>query len=114
MLQVEYGLLLSCFAVDGESHCLVQVFEQLQCGLQPLINEFNCPLLTATTIIMRIASLAVISSISVAHECSTSCTFQQVHNVFPVERENVDIEGLQYVHDWNNNLFCLNVHCMNL
>ena len=53
--------------MDGESHCLVQVLEQLQCGLQPLINAFNSPLLTATTVIMRIASLAVISSISVEH-----------------------------------------------
>ena len=113
MLQVECGLLLSCFAVNGEGHCPVQVFEKLQCGLQPLVNEFNGPLLSATSIIMRVSSQAVISSISVAHECCSTCTFQQEHNRFLIEREQVDIAGLQYIHDFSNNLFCLNVYSMN-
>ena len=51
-------------------------------------------------------------SVSIMHECSSSCTFEHADTTTVVEREHVTSRKLVFVHDFSNNLYAFNVYCM--
>ena len=105
--QIEYGQLRACFAASSgeqsadEECCLLQRFDRAICGENPIRNEKGCPLLFSLPVLTVVPASSIQTEISIVHECGQSCRIE--HTTF----------GLVYVHDYSNNLFCLNIYCMN-
>ena len=111
--QVQYGELLLCFSSTGQAYCLVRLVEQLELPTgAPILNTFECPLLSLSSNIGMVSASNIRQAVSVVHECGTSCTFKNVIKTRNVEREQVDQQKLTFVHDYSNLMFCLNVYCM--
>ena len=114
--QTDIGILTACFHINGErkdeSYCIVQLLERVDSfGIQ-LCNEFDCPLLTITTLFRSVPSNCISHSVSIMHECSSSCTFEHADTTTVVECEHVTSRKLVFVHDFSNNLYAFNVYCM--
>ena len=107
-----YGELLLCMQSGQNKLCLVRPFEQvLAADGQPVNNEYECPLLLLEDKVTVVPVDSVLSSLSIVHECGRTCVYSQ-HSQRRVERETVDSDRIQYVHDLCNNLYSLNVYCM--
>ena len=90
-------------------YCLVQKLEPMA----GVINNFDCPLYFLTTTFELRSASAVAAEVSFVHECDDACTFTDV-SCYSIERESVSVDKLQFVHDYDiNQLYCLNVFCMN-
>ena len=114
--QIDTGVLAACFRVDGEntrsSYCLVQLYEPMDSfGIQ-VTNEFDCPLLSLTTLFRCISSYSIMQSVSIHHECTPSCVFRHINTSTQIERETVVSQKLVFVHDYSNNLYSFNIYCM--
>ena len=66
---------------------------------EPILTEFDCPLLNLTTNIFVLPTSSICSSISIAHLCSHTCTYSS--------------DCMSYSHDFSNTLFCYNIYCIN-
>lgn len=79
-----------------------------------ILNEYDCPVLSLTDLIYCIPSQCIKHSISVVHECTTTCTYVTncISNV--IEHETVQTASLIFKHDWKNKLYCHNIYCMSL
>ena len=84
------------------------------CGDSAILNDFDCPLLSLTKTLYFATPKSLVCSVSVVHECSSSCVFRrQRSSATTVEREKVLNESsLVYEHDWSNEIVCLNMYCM--
>ena len=60
-----------------------------------LLNEFDCPLLTLTSDMCCISPLLICRSVSIVHECGTSCCFL----------------NSKFIHYYTNCSFCFNFFC---
>ncbi len=111
---MKYGiLLLCCRSVQGRVVCLVQGFEALESPLgEPLVNEYDCPLLSLTRTVITVYAFNIIKAISIVHECTESCCFVNSVRHRNVEREQISVSSLVYEHDFSNYLYCLNIYCM--
>ncbi|KAL5503005.1 hypothetical protein EMCRGX_G009879 [Ephydatia muelleri] len=69
---MKYGILLTTFTLsDGSVHCLVQSFHELTLpDGQPLVNEYDCPLLDLSTTIFCTAGNNIQRPVSFVHQCS--------------------------------------------
>ena len=75
----------------------------------PIVNDRECPLLTITQHIKAINTNAILSAVSIVHECTDDCKIMSTRKTI-VERENVTIpDGYHVEHDYSNDFFCLNV-----
>ena len=114
--QIDTGVLAACFRVDGEnkrsSYCLVQLYEPMDSYGILVTNEFDCPLLSLTTLFRCIPSHSIMQTVSIIHECTPSCVFKHTNTSTQVERETVVSQKLLFVHDYSNNMFSFNVYCM--
>ena len=81
----------------------------------PITNDFECPLLTLTDTVLLVPPHRVQTSVSIIHQCADTCTFTGAGIRHRIEREEVHVHccNLLYKHDWSNNLYCLNIFCMN-
>ena len=77
-----------------------------------IVNEYDCPLLTLTANITIISSSLVIQSVSIVHECTSTCVFTTLPNICTVERERIELAQLIFKHDWTNMFYCLNIYCI--
>ncbi len=93
------------------SMCLVQKFEGIESNGQPIVNEYDCPLLTLTDTITGVYPVNIVIETSIVHECTDSCDFVDDGplNVLQVERETIQTNRLAYMHDWTNKLYCFNI-----
>ena len=95
------------------SICVVIPFEAVLAGSEVIYNEVDCPLLVLTKDIYFLSPFDLLSPVSVIHECSESCKFVYDDPFRLVERESVKVSNrCVFFHDWNNDMFCLNVFCM--
>ena len=111
-LQTDIALLTACFSVPEKSLCIVQLFERMDSFGVQICNEYDCPLLTLTNLFRCISSTAISHSVSVVHECSTTCTFSHTQTTTIMERTYVPSQKLKFVHDMSNSMYALNVYCM--
>ena len=104
------GILAACFNATGEirdkSFCVVQLLEHMDCSGVQVCNEYGCPLLS---LFQFVPSDCISHSVSVVHECSSTCVFRRINTTTIVERKHVKS---CFVHDLSNNLYALNVYCM--
>ena len=113
MQLAQYAMLLFCITFKSRALCFVRLLEQMDFNGEDVLNDYDCPLLTLTSNIVTIPSCKVEASVSIIHQCTSSCTFVLSPVGQIVERENVSNAGsLTYKHDGTNTLYCLNVYCM--
>ena len=107
--QDNFGILAACFREpkESKSFCLVHMLEPIDSFGILILNEFDCPLLTLIPQFKCISSDCIIQSISVIHQCLSSCKFTNIP-----ERHQIDQDMLCYVHDYDANIYALNVYCM--
>ena len=99
----------------SDSFCVIQQLFQVECGGRPITNEQNCPLLELGCHSHLIVASAILSAVSVVHECSSDCVLEMATSTVTLEREMVDTHRLQYKHNYmyDNRFFCLNIYCIN-
>ena len=110
----EIGALIGCFQVHTTTtYCVVRHMDPVVTpdGV-PLLNEYDCPLMTRTSIVRFIPSVQVVRSVSVVHQCDRGCKTADTSTTTTVERQQVSVRKTIFQHDWNNDLYCLNVYCM--
>eukprot|EP00731_Ephydatia_muelleri_P028790 Em0020g434a len=110
---MKYGILLTTFTLsDGSVHCLVQGFHELTLpDGQPLVNEYDCPLMDLSTTIFCTAGNNIQRPVSFVHQCSGTCLFKETGaSIRNVERDIVQEDTLIFKHDWNNTMYCYNVY----
>ena len=61
------------------------------------VNEFDCPLFYLTNLFRCIVSHSVSQSISIVHECNSSCTYKTIHAAMQVERQMIQSESLTLI-----------------
>lgn len=108
------GLLLACFhdVKSNHSYSIVQVLQSIDCFGEYIHDEFDCPLLSLTDLLYCIPSKSITHSVSVVHNCTSSCTFLSSSSTKTVEHELIATTQLVYHHDPANKMFCFNVYCM--
>lgn len=116
VIQIDIGILAACFTVVEDmrqkTFCIVQVFEYMDTfGIQ-VYNEYDCPILSLSNLFCCVPSTSINHSVSVVHECSSSCVFRRISTTTTVEREKVQACKLCFVHDFSNSMYALNVYCM--
>ena len=113
----DIGLLVGCFRDGDASYCLVRPLQQMDLHGTAITNEYECPILTLTDLVYCIPSNSIYHSVSVIHECSHTCTFNNTSLASRrMEHENVHLSRSQllYNHDLSNKLYCYNIYCMSL
>jgi hypothetical protein len=90
-LQTKYGILLACCKTeDGRSVCIVRGLETLEMPPgSPIMNEYDCPLLSLTRTIMAVKPLEILRAVSIVHQCTESCRFIEKESARNVEREDI-------------------------
>jgi hypothetical protein len=101
---------------DSKKFCIVNLFDDLSvsAGRELICNDFDCPLLLLSTDVCLVRPCAIISVVSVVHECTPSCTFKEITTPRVIEREAIQCNQTVFEHDWSNMMYCLNVYCMPL
>ena len=90
---------------DSSNFCVVQQLHQVECGGRSITNEQNCPLLELATHSHLIVASAILSLVSVVHECGSDCILEMATSAIKLEREVVDTPRLQYKHNYDNRFF---------
>ena len=110
-MQVDIGLLAACFKVPGQGYascyCTIQLYEEMNSFGSGFFNEYDCPLYTLTDTFRCVSSDSICQTVSVLHECTSSCLFET-----QVERETVTSNTLVFEHDYSNTIYSKNVYCM--
>ena len=103
-IQVDIGVVAACFSVPAGkgrpqlSYCVIQLYQRMDSFGTPLNNLFQ--------------SLCVNHTVSVVHECSSSCMFKSLPVGTQVERRTVMSHKLTFDHDFCNNIYSRNLYCM--
>ena len=112
VMQIEYGHLEGCFEEDKNSHCVIRKLERLECSGDPVCNEMDCPLLEFSENYGIIPSSVTIAPVSIVHKCDAECKFITGKKQTVEREEFVNKRLLNYVHNYRNFYFCLNIYCM--
>lgn len=104
---VKYGVLLACYKVEAsKAVCLVRELKQiLSDNMEPILNQYDCPLLMLTEHIFDILVSDLISSISAVHMCTDSCIVIEENSSRVFEREKIDANRTIFKHDWTNHMY---------
>ncbi len=111
---MEYRRLSACFGLGSAKFAVVHLYEQLMTGSDSLLNEQECPLLTLVDVMLVISTNLVLTSVSIIHNCTNTCTYTTGHYArkLTVEREHICSNGLSFNHDYTNKMYCINIYCM--
>lgn len=90
----------------------MNTFECVFAGTELVYNDFDCPLLILTKDIDCVTPTSLVRSVSIVHQCSSSCVFKETVSRTLVEREAIESRRIVFEHDWSNDVFCLNNYCM--
>lgn len=108
------AILLACAeTVRHECMCFIQLFEvdtSSDGGI--ILNQYGCPTMALTKVIVPIKSQQVLSPASVCHNCDQSCMFSRKPTKRKIEQEDVELNALQLVHCRDLNSFLFNIYCM--
>eukprot|EP00731_Ephydatia_muelleri_P003526 Em0001g3526a len=101
----EIGLLVACFQVDMATFCVVRHMEPvLTPEGAPVLNEFECPLMTHTNILRFIPSEDVKTSVSLVHQYDLRCKAMNTITATTVERHKISVTKTVFHHNWNNDM----------
>ena len=112
---MKYGILLTTFKLsDGSviAWCKAFMSSSYLTDMQPLVNEYDCPLLDLSTTIFCTAGNNIQRPVSFGHQCGGTCLFKETGaSIRNVERDIVQEDTLIFKHVWNNTMYCYNVYC---
>lgn len=93
--------------------CYIRLFEEIQIDDNCINNEFDCPLYYLTTTVMCMSPGQIKRSVSVLHQCDTTCHYIDKSLTRTIECEEIPdtSKKLLYVHNYLNNIYFLNVFC---
>ena len=115
-MQVVIGLLAACFKVPGQGYascyCTIQLYEEMNSFGSGFFNEYDCPLYTVTDTFRCVSSDSICQTVSVLHDCTSSCLCKTLDTETQVERETVTSNTLVFEHDYSNTIYSKNVYCM--
>ena len=109
---MEVGILLSCFQSNSTRYCIVQHMDREMASGQPCLNEFDCPLLTLTTVLRVLSPTVIVRAVSVIHQCTSTCVVDFMRIATRTERQGITENTLRLKHDWSNTMYCYNVYCI--
>ena len=93
--------------------CVIRHMEPIVDAKQKRVfNSFDCPLLLRTNIIHLVPAACLKHAVSVVHQCDSRCRWLEKDQPTQVERELISVNTTVFEHNWNNNKYCFNVHCM--
>ena len=108
--QIDFGELKACFSILGADYCIVQPYVPLTSNEEPILSEFDCPLLQLDDTLLNVPSERIRSAQSIVHECTTSCKWAST-STRTIEREKAQRRGMHFEHDLKNNIYSLNIYC---
>ena len=88
---------------------MVNVLEVVVAGAEMVCNDLDCPLMLLTKRLACVSPSQILCPVSVVHECTETCEFREVLSSRTVEREQIQAIKTEFFHDWNNDMFCLNI-----
>ena len=92
---------------------MVQKFEEVLIGGVALMNEMECPYLLAMHRFEVVPSDNILGSISILHECSSSCKMFPTRTAV-IERETVTVSAAEHLeHDTTNDMYFINTYSIN-
>ncbi|KAL5503163.1 hypothetical protein EMCRGX_G010071 [Ephydatia muelleri] len=110
---MKYGILLTTFKLsDGSviAWCKAFMSSSYLTDMQPLVNEYDCPLLDLSTTIFCTAGNNIQRPVSFVHQCSGTCLFKETGaSIRNVERDIVQEDTLIFKHVWNNTIGLLHI-----
>lgn len=113
-IQIHVGKIIACVKTSSAcSYCIIETLSPLMSGSNSISNEMDCPLLQGTDHVTIVPSIEVKTSISVVHECTSTCG-EVMGRETQLEREHTVLNVKTIRHDSiNNNVYCLNLYCTN-
>ena len=118
-LQPQFGHLKLCIqTAEKSNYFVVQHFHQAspntyEATNTAALNDRGCPILFLSSIFRCMLSKAIISPVSIVHECDSTCSLQIRQKRTLIEREQLEVNRLSIVHDYKNNtMFLLNIYCL--
>ena len=105
------GQLLMSYRSPSEGDCcLVRPYDPVTIPDGTIIrNELDCPLVERDNHIISLPPQSILRSVSIVHECLSTCVFREMEKIQTVERECVK---LIFEHDWSNPHYCWNKYCI--
>ena len=98
----------NCWCVfDHETHgtyCILIVFQPTS-----VCNEY---LLLLENALHIVPAMYIGRAVSIVHQCNATCTFWRTPATTLIERETISKLQVNFIHDYSNNMYCLNVYCM--
>lgn len=88
--EIKFCVLLACFShvESGKEFCLVRhLQEQTDPVGEPILNEFECPLLLLTSCLYLVSTTCIVSPISIVHSSDSMCKFVECITNRVTERE---------------------------
>eukprot|EP00731_Ephydatia_muelleri_P016723 Em0009g1147a len=96
--ETKYALFLTfCQLETGESFCVLQGCDEFVVNSEPVLNEYECPLLAKS--IFSADCSQIKQAVSIVHECSDSCTFDWGSSSKRIEREASGEKALNHSFD---------------
>ena len=77
-----------------------------------MLNDYECPLVSLTKNIFTVDCNQVKRAVSLVHDCTDTCTFEERDSSRRIERKLTNEKALHFKHDWCNMMYCLNVYCV--
>ena len=113
IMQMDAGILRACFEAEGDNWCIVQMYEEdtSEDG-KGLVNEFDCPILKLTKVLLAAPTTCILSPASIVHNCNLTCTFNRAQCKRRIEQEQVELPTLKLDHNNRLNSFLFNIYCM--
>ena len=106
-LKVAYGMFAFCLQSEISRMCLLQQMEPMG----GIVNNFDCPLYILSSNFKLVSTASIAAEVSFVHECNDRCKFASDLCLRLVE--NISVDKLHFAHDYDNNMYCLNIFCMN-
>ena len=81
-------------------------------GQQPVLNKYECQLVSLTKNISTMDCNQVKCAVSLVHDCTVSCKFEERDSSRKIEQKLTNEKTLHFKHDWSNMMYCFNVQCV--
>ena len=95
-------------AQPEQRYCILQELEELHIN-----NEFDCPLLSLTNNYHFVIPDIVHTTVSILHQCTSSCKFITRSYVLNFEREQTSQSRLTFQHHLTDSMFFFYLFCIN-
>ncbi len=76
------------------------------------MDDLDCPRYALMNELFVVDTHDILTAVSMVHKCESSCGFVSKSFSRNVERENISTSRLEFIHDYSNVQYCLNIFCL--